>query len=113
MNNPTGSSNTLKIIITILTLLTAGIHFTLLFPNMLFILNGLGYLALLAAYTLPIPIARNNRGLVRWIFIGFTVVTIIAWIAIGEKSWPGGGLGYATKVIEVLLVIALFSDRPQ
>lgn len=111
MNNPTGSSNTLKIVIAILALLTAGIHFSLLFPDVLFILNGLGYVTLLAAYLLPIPFARDNRGLVRWAFIGFTVVTIVAWIAIGEKSWPAGAFGYITKAIEVLLVIALLRDR--
>lgn len=111
MNNQSKSSNNLKIIIAILTLLTAGIHFSLLFPDVLFILNGLGYLTLLAAYLLPVPFFRNNRGLIRWAFIGFTVVTIVAWIAIGDKSWPAGAMGYATKAIEVLLVIALLSDR--
>jgi hypothetical protein len=105
MNNNSGSLSGLKIIIAILTLLTAGIHFTLLFPDFLFILNGLAYLTLLAAYILPIPIARDNRGLVRWVYIGFTIVTII--------SWPAGALGYATKIVEVLLVLALLSDRPQ
>jgi apolipoprotein N-acyltransferase len=113
MKNNSGNMSGLRIIIAILALLTAGIHLTLLFPDLLFILNGLGYLALLAAYLLPIPIARNNRGLVRWAFIGFTVVTIVAWLAIGVKTWPDGALGYATKIIEVLLVIALLSDRSQ
>jgi hypothetical protein len=113
MNDRTRSSNGLKIIIAILTLLTAGIHFSLLFPDVLFILNGLGYLTLLAAYLLPVPFFRNNRGLIRWAFIGFTIVGIIAWIAIGDKSWPAGALGYATKAIEALLVIALFIDRPK
>ncbi len=113
MNNNSGSLGGIKWVIIILTLLTAGIHLTLLFPDVLFILNGLGYLTLLAAYVLPIPIVRNRRGLVRWAFIGFTVVTIIAWLAIGDKTWPAGALGYATKTIEVLLVIALVIDRPQ
>jgi len=112
MNNPSNSMSGLKITIAILTLITAGIHFSLLFPDVMFILNGLGYLALLAAYLLPVPVARNNRNLVRWAFIGFAAVTIIAWIAIGEKSWPAGALGYITKVVEILLVIALLRDRP-
>ncbi len=112
MINPTRSSNGSRIVISILALLTAGIHFSLLFPDLLFILNGLGYLTLLAAYLLPVPIARDNRGLVRWVFIGFTAVTIIAWIVIGDKSWPAGAVGYVTKAIEVLLVIALLRDRP-
>jgi len=103
----------LKIIIAILALLTAGIHLTLLFPDVTFILNCLGYLTLLAAYLLPIPFARDHRGLVRWAFIGYTALTIIAWLAIGDKSWPGGALGYTAKTIEVLLIIALLRDKPE
>lgn len=113
MKNNSGNMSGMKWIIAILALLTAGIHLTLLFPDVLFILNGLGYLTLLAAYLLPIPVARDRRALVRWAFIGFTVVTILAWLAIGVKTWPEGGLGYVTKAIEVLLVIALVADRPQ
>jgi hypothetical protein len=76
----------------------------------MFILNGLGYLGLLAAYFLPIPFAKDNHGLVRWAFIGYTLVTILAWVAIGDKSWPGGALGYIAKTIEVLLIASLWID---
>lgn len=96
--------------IILLTLVTAFIHFSLLFPDVIFILNGLGYLILLAAMYLPLPYARDNRGLVRWAFIGFTAVTILAWIAIGDKSWPGGALGYLTKVIELVLIALLWTE---
>jgi len=95
------------------TLATAAIHFSLLFPDVLFILNGLGYLTLLVIYFLPIDLARQYHGLVRWLFIGFTLVTILAWIAIGDKSWPAGSLGYLTKLIEVVLVVLLLVDRQQ
>ena len=102
---------TKQIAIIVLTLGTALIHFSLLFPDVLFILNGLGYLALLAAYFLPLPFTKNNHSLVRWVFIGYTIVTILAWIAIGDKSWPGSALGYITKLIEIALVILLWSDK--
>jgi len=101
----------LQIGIVLLTLVTAAIHFTLLFPDVMFILNALGYLTLLAAYFLPIPWAVNHHNLVRWVFIGFTLVTILAWVAIGDKSWPGGALGYITKLDELILVVLLFMDR--
>ena len=39
----------------LLTLIAAAIHLSLLFPDTAFILNGLGYLTLLAALYLPIP----------------------------------------------------------
>ena len=110
MNSTSSKLGAVQIGIIILTLATALIHFSLLFPDVLFILNGLGYLALLAAYFLPIDLARNNHNLVRWLFIIFIVVTILAWVAIGDKSWPMGSLGYLTKLIEVVLLVLLFVD---
>ena len=97
--------------IIVLTLATAGIHFSLLFPDWLFILNGLGYLALLGAYFLPIPYLQEHRKFLRWIFIGFVLVTILGWVAIGDKSWPEGALGYIDKAVEVVLLILLWLDR--
>lgn len=113
MDNQNNRLSAVQIGIILATLATALIHFSLLFPDLLFILNGLGYLSLLAAYFLPIKIARRYHNLVRWLFIAFTFVTILAWVAIGDKSWPAGGLGYLTKLIEVVLIIFLFVDRPQ
>lgn len=110
MNN--SSLSPAKIAIILLTIATAGIHFSLLFPDPIFILNGLGFLALLAAYFLPLPFARDNRSLVKWAFMGYTAVTILAWIAIGEKSWPAGMMGYITKLIEVALIAMLWRDNP-
>jgi hypothetical protein len=107
----TSKLGALQIGIIVLTLITAIIHFTLLFPDPVFILNGLGYLALLAAYFLPLPVAKDNRGLVRWIFMGFVAVTILAWVAIGDKSWPDGALGYITKLVELVLIALLWNDR--
>jgi len=93
------------------TLVTALIHFSLLFPDVLFILNGLGYLTLLAAYFLPIDIAKRYHKLIRWLFIAFILVTILGWVAIGDKSWPAGSLGYITKLVEVVLIVLLLVDR--
>ena len=111
MNATQTKFGTLQIGILLLTLATAAIHFTLLFPDPVFILNSLGYLALLAAYFLPLPFAKDNPRLVRWAFMGFIIVTILAWVAIGDKSWPTGALGYVTKIIEVVLLVLLWNDR--
>jgi len=100
----------LQIGIILLTLATASIHFSLLFPDRLFILNGLGYLTLLALYFLPIPFARENRSLVRLVFMGYVVITILAWVAIGVKSWPAGALGYLAKAIEIVLLGLLWQS---
>ncbi len=108
----------LQIGIIILTLITAVIHLVILnvFSGHIdppFLLNGLGYLALLAALYLPLPFLKENRKLVRWVFIGFTILTILAWVAIGDKSWPAGALGYFTKLDEVALVILLWLEGRQ
>jgi hypothetical protein len=97
----------LQIGIILLTVATAVIHFSLLFPDPMFVLNGLGYLALLAAYFLPIAFLQKNHSLVRWAYIGYTLVTIIAWIVMGDKTFM---LGYITKLIEVALIALLFID---
>jgi hypothetical protein len=97
--------------IILLTLATAGIHFSLLFPDFLFILNGLGFLTLLGAYFLPFDLFQRKHALIRNVFIAFTAITILAWVAIGDKSWPAGMLGYITKVIELALIALLWSER--
>ncbi len=101
----------IKIGIILLTLITAGVHFSLLFPDPMFILNALGYLTLLAAYFLPIPWLQQRRDLIRWVYIGFAAITILAWIAIGDKAWPADALGYFTKAVEVVLIGLLLADR--
>lgn len=109
----------LQVGILILSLVTTLIHLVILNlityntegrVDALFLLNGLGYLALMAAYFLPIPLARQNHGLVRWVFIGYNLATILAWVAIGDKSWPAGALGYFTKLIELALIVLLWLD---
>lgn len=97
----------IQIGISLLTLATALIHLSLLFPDVLFILNGLGYLTLLAAYWL----APGYRNIVRLALLGYALVTILAWVAIGDKSWPAGALGYLAKGIELLLIALLLLDR--
>jgi hypothetical protein len=99
--------------IIITTLITAAIHLFIgiTLPSTLFVLNGVGYLALLIGLFLPMSIAQKYRSLIRWALIGFTAVTILAWVAIGDKSWPSGALGFITKFDEVLLLALLWMDR--
>jgi hypothetical protein len=96
--------------IALLTLATAIIHITLLFPDVLFILNGLGYLVLLALYFLPIQFARANHNLIRWVFIGYTAVTIVLWAVMNFPDHYNV-LGFVTKAIEAVLIILLLADR--
>jgi hypothetical protein len=90
----------------VLTLMAALVHLSRLFPDPVFILNGLGYLTLLAALYLPIPRLAPHRRLVRWMLIGYATLTILAWVAIGERTL----LGYSTTAGEVALVVLLLME---
>ena len=104
-----------QIAIILLTLFTALVHLIALNISLgkidpIFTLNGLGYLALLAAYFLPIPFLRAHHHQIRWIFMAFAAITIVAWLILGDKSWPAGALGYITKLDELVLIILLWLD---
>lgn len=100
--------------VVLMTLATAFIHLYLSIEiiaqgmsGTLFILNGLGYIALLAGLFLPIPVVKNYRPLVRVLFILYTLVTVIAWVMIGQRdAW-----GYIDKAVEIILIIFLWLDR--
>jgi len=88
----------------VLTVGTALIHLYLGLQGFpLFILNGLGYLALLAALTLPIPRISDYRSLTRWVLAGYTTLTILLWILVGARN----SIGYADKIIELALIVLL------
>lgn len=96
-------------------LATAFLHITL-FPDIMFTLNGLGYLGLLGAYFLPIPFFQQRHNLVWWILVGYTALTIILWIIMGDKTFVAGtssATGYYAKAAEVLLLAFLWADKPK
>jgi hypothetical protein len=94
----------LRIGIIILTVGTALIHLYLGLQGFpLFVLNGLGYLGLLVALTLPIPRVSEYCSLVRWVLVGYTALTIFLWILVGARNY----IGYADKIIELALVALL------
>jgi len=103
---PSTSDIVIRIGVAVLTLMAALVHLSLLFPDPVFILNGLGYLTLLAALYLPITRLVPYRRAVRWTLIGYTTLTILAWVAIGERTL----LGYSTTAVEVALVALLLIE---
>jgi hypothetical protein len=92
--------------VVLLTLIAAAVHLSLLFPDPVFILNGLGYLTLLAALYLPIFQLVPHRRIVRLTLMGYATLTILLWVAIGERTL----LGYSTTAAEVALVILLLLE---
>jgi hypothetical protein len=99
------------------TLATALLHLSL-YPKLGFdpiFLNGFGYLALLGAYFLPIPFLQQQHKLVWWALFGYTVLTIILWVVLGDKQFVAGtssAIGYYAKAAEVILLVFLWSDKP-
>ena len=93
----------------VLTLIAASVHLSLLFPDPAFILNGLGYLVLLAALYLPIPWLVSRRRALRWVLVGYATLTILLWTAIGERN----ALGYLTTADEVALLLLLLIESRQ
>src|SRR5262245_47195084 len=97
-----------QIVLIILTVMTALIHFERAIQDadirILFILNGLGYFALLAAFYMPT--LQKLHKLVRWTFIIYTAVTILlyfVWVAMsGEWTIP---LGPIAKIVEAAMII--------
>ena len=115
--------------IIILTLFTAFLHLAAAFdkqlfpkgPDLLFTLNGLGYLGLLGAYFLPISFFQQRHGLVRWVYIGYATLTILAWIfiwviqAVIINHTPffshDSLYGVPAKITELILIGLLWTDK--
>ncbi len=84
----------------LLALATAIIHIVLALPTnlIMFYLNGVGYIGLTAALYLPQLAAYRRR--LRWVLIGYTAITIVGWVVVGERSL----IAYLDKLIEVALI---------
>jgi hypothetical protein len=101
----------------VLTLATAVIHLYLAltaigsmgfnFGVMLFILNGLGYLGLLAVLQLPIRQLARFRSAARWALVAFTALTIVLFFVMAPEYTL---IGYVDKAIEVALIALLLAD---
>jgi hypothetical protein len=101
-------------VIILAALATAFLHIAL-WPDIMFTLNGVGYLGLLAAYFLPVPFFQERRTLVWWALAGYTLLTIILWVIMGDKNFVPGtssATGYYAKAAEVILLVFLWLDRP-
>ena len=73
--------------------------------NELFVLNCIGYVALVVAFW----VAPRWLGAKRWVvdaaMIVYTAASVAAWLDMGRPN--PHGLGYASKGIEIALIIAL------
>ena len=104
----------IQIGIVVLTVITALIHIVLGIGSegmflVLFLLNGLGYLALLAALYF-LPQFAGKQSMVRWVFIGYTAVTVILYFVFnGADAW-NNMMGLLDKAVELALIGLLVID---
>ncbi len=112
-----------RYLIILLTLITVGIHIYfytqgngLVFSGpfiifTFFLLNAIGYLVLLGLLYLPLGLPEGLHRLVRPVFIGYTILTIVLYFIVnlqtGTWSVP---LAPIAKVDELILVWQLWSD---
>ena len=94
--------------ITGLALLTALIHLFLGVQGgiLIFILNGLGFIALVAGLYL-LPQLANWRTHIRWALVAYTAITIIAYFFVNQNPFDSG-IGLLTKAVEVILIVLLY-----
>jgi hypothetical protein len=109
MNQAKTQLGPLQVGVVSLTVITAVIHFTLVFPSPMFILNGLGYLTLLAALYLPIAQLTGYHRLVRWALVGYTALTVVLWVVMGSRI----PIAYVAKVDELALIVLLWLESRQ
>ena len=77
------------------------IHITYAFPTTMFLVSGMGYLMLLAAFFTPK--LRSVRGLVGVALALFAIGNIVGWYLNGARI----PLAYTAKAIEAALLAAL------
>jgi len=102
-----------QIVLIVLTTITALIHFERAIEDpdirILFILNGLGYFSLLAAFYLPA--FQKFHKAVRWIFIGYPAITIVlyfVWVAMSaEWTIP---IGPISKIVEAAMIVLIWRE---
>ena len=109
----------LQAIIVIATAVTATVHLVLGAGSLsgadtrfgaMFIFNGLGYLALLAALFLDIRFFADRRPLVLWVFAVYTTLTFVLYFVFNGFTF--GAAAIAAKLAELLLGVSLLLYMP-
>ncbi len=94
--------------ITGLALLTALIHLFLGVQGgiLIFILNGLGFIALVVGLYL-LPQFADWRTHFRWALVAYTAITIVLYFVVNQNPLDSG-IGLLTKAVEVILIVLLY-----
>lgn len=109
--------STLRGTIAVLTLVTAGIHLALVPPmaqqlgigsTIPFLLNGVGYLTLLAVFWIRPALLDGRERLFHYAYMAFAAVTIVAYFAVNGADSFSNPVGLVDKVVEVVLIAGLW-----
>ncbi len=109
-----GTRSSTAYIVVLLAISTAAIHFSRAVADpdirVLFILNGLGYLGLVAL--LYLPQFQRWRRLVRRVLIGYVALTIALYVVWGLMSgdWVVP-IGPINKLVEIALIWFLWHEE--
>lgn len=111
------SRSTLRVVIAILTLITAAVHAlvgigSFQFPDgqamgILFLLNAVGYVALLIVNMVDVPFFGQRKALAGYLLMGYAALTFVLYFVSNGFSFFGP-LPIIAKVDELLLVIVGF-----
>lgn len=105
------SKKSLQTAIWVLGAITAVIHLALAFFfgnfDVIFLLNGVGYIVLIWALLKTPAFLSGLQSLIPWALILFTLVTIVLFFVFNAETGYGP-LGLFTKADEVLLIVAVF-----
>lgn len=80
--------------------------------DLLFSLNGLGYLGLLGLFVMQPTFVAEQWEFFHYVFMAFAAVTIVAFLVLGGTGFGDTEVdlvGWLTKLDELILIIALWS----
>lgn len=110
------SKQTLRYAILLLGLITGVVHLVILplsgYEWLLMPLNGLGFLVLTGVVFFDPAFLAAQRKLIIYLFMAYTLVTIIGYFVMNSAPFADP-IGIFTKVVEVLLIIALWLYRDE
>ena len=100
----------LQVVITVCTLATAFVRlYAAAQPDeefrFWFLLNGLGYLALLTIFFMPRFAARHH--VISFLLMGYALLTIVLWFVLGR---PDEIVSYVSNAIELVLAVLAFYE---
>lgn len=106
-----GSRNSILVFAVLTALIHLGLGFAFMsnpdFMGELFILNGIGYLALMYALLWKPSFLAGQEALARGVFILYTVITFVMYFVMNGAGAFSSPPGLADKVIEALLIFSL------